>query len=289
MGFWIIVTAANLVVGALVGLCAVAGFLLPLVYTGPLGMEVTEGLALSFAAFILSGALGSANYRKAGSLDVAFGIRLSIGSLAGAILGVGLNLIIPEAAVKTLLYLVVLLSGISILLRKEKTKATKNLPREGQAIQEGQAAQESQTIQEGQAAQESQAVQEGQAAPKSIGISSNLPATLGLGFATGAICSMSGAGGPVLVMPLLVVFGIEVRTAVGVALFNSIFIGIPACIGYLSQCSGMKLLPVMAAALISHGIGVTFGSRNAVRINQVLLKKGIGVFSILIALWKLFG
>ena len=289
MGFWIIVTAANLVVGALVGLCGVAGFLLPLVYTGPLGMEVTESLALSFAAFILSGALGSANYRKAGSLDVAFGIRLSIGSLAGAILGVGLNLIIPEAAVKTLLYLVVLLSGISILLRKEKTKATKNLPREGETVQEGQAAKESQAIQEGQAAKESQAVQEGQAAPKSSGISSNLPATLGLGFATGAICSMSGAGGPVLVMPLLVVFGIEVRTAVGVALFNSIFIGIPACIGYLSQCSGMKLLPVMAAALISHGIGVTFGSRNAVRINQVLLKKGIGVFSILIALWKLFG
>ena len=289
MGFWIIVTAANLVVGALVGLCGVAGFLLPLVYTGPLGMEVTESLALSFAAFILSGALGSANYRKAGSLDVAFGIRLSIGSLAGAILGVGLNLIIPEAAVKTLLYLVVLLSGISILLRKEKTKATKNLPREGQAIQEGQTIQEGQAVQEGQAAKESQAVQEGQAASKSSGISSNLPATLGLGFATGAICSMSGAGGPVLVMPLLVVFGIEVRTAVGVALFNSIFIGIPACIGYLSQCSGMKLLPVMAAALISHGIGVTFGSRNAVRINQVLLKKGIGVFSILIALWKLFG
>ena len=289
MEFWIIVTAANLVVGALVGLCGVAGFLLPLVYTGPLGMEVTEGLALSFAAFILSGALGSANYRKAGSLDVAFGIRLSIGSLAGVILGVGLNLIIPEAAVKTLLYLVVLLSGISILLRKEKTKATKNLPREGQAIQEGQTIQEGQAVQEGQAAKESQAVQEGQAASKSSGISSNLPATLGLGFATGAICSMSGAGGPVLVMPLLVVFGIEVRTAVGVALFNSIFIGIPACIGYLSQCSGMKLLPVMAAALISHGIGVTFGSRNAVRINQVLLKKGIGVFSILIALWKLFG
>ncbi len=283
MGFWIIVTAANLVVGALVGLCGVAGFLLPLVYTGPLGMEVTESLALSFAAFILSGALGSANYRKAGSLDVAFGIRLSIGSLAGAILGVGLNLIIPEAAVKTLLYLVVLLSGISILLRKEKTKATKNPPRKGETTQEGQTAHESQTIQEGQATKESQA------APKSSGISSNLPATLGLGFATGAICSMSGAGGPVLVMPLLVVFGIEVRTAVGVALFNSIFIGIPACIGYLSQCSGMKLLPVMAAALISHGIGVTFGSRNAVRINQVLLKKGIGVFSILIALWKLFG
>lgn len=59
MVFWMIVMAANLVVGAFVGLTGVAGFLLPIVYTGPLGMGVTEGLALSFAAFIVSGALGS--------------------------------------------------------------------------------------------------------------------------------------------------------------------------------------------------------------------------------------
>ena len=110
--------AANLVVGALVGLCGVAGFLLPMFYTAGLGMSVTEGLALSFAAFILSGALGSFNYKKAGNLDVSFGLRLSAGSMAGAVLGVKLNLIIPEEQVKILLYVVVLLSGISILLRK---------------------------------------------------------------------------------------------------------------------------------------------------------------------------
>ena len=51
---------------------------------------------------------------------------------------------------------------------------------------------------------------------------------------------MSGAGGPVLVMPLLVVMGISVRTAVGVALFNSVFIGIPAVTGYLAQCDIKK-------------------------------------------------
>ena len=55
MVFWMIVMAANLGVGAFVGLTGVAGFLLPIVYTGPLGMGVTEGLALSFAAFIVSG------------------------------------------------------------------------------------------------------------------------------------------------------------------------------------------------------------------------------------------
>ena len=38
-----------------------------------------------------------------------------------AILGVKLNLIIPEEQVKVILYLVVLLSGISILVRKDES------------------------------------------------------------------------------------------------------------------------------------------------------------------------
>lgn len=250
MTFWLITAASNLIVGVLVGLTGVAGFLLPIVYTGPLGLGVAEGLALSFAAFIVSGALGSLNYKRAGNLDIPFGLRLSIGSFLGALLGVKLNLIIPEAAVKTLLYVVVLLSGISILLRKDKTG-------DGSS-------------------------------KKAYVISEHLPATLVLGFVTGAICSLSGAGGPVLVMPLLVVLGIGVRTAVGTALFNSVFIGIPACAGYMMQCSIREILPVMAAALVLHGIGVLYGSKHAVRINQGLLKKGIAVFSMIIAVWKLF-
>ena len=236
----LLTAAANLAVGALVGLCGVAGFLLPMFYTASLGMNVSEGLALSFAAFIVSGVLGSWNYKKAGNLDLAFGLRLSAGSLAGAVLGVKLNLIIPEEQVKMLLYLVVLLSGISILLRKDKEK-------EKQSNAEG------------------------------FSIEKNLPVTL------------SGAGGPVLVMPLLVVFGISIRTAVGVALFNSIFIGLPAVAGYLAQCDLMRLLPILLTALAAHAVGVYYGSKNAGRINQGILKKGVAVFSIVIAGCKLSG
>ena len=100
---------------------------------------------------------------------------------------------------------------------------------------------------------------------------------------------MSGAGGPVLVMPLLVVFGISIRTAVGVALFNSIFIGLPAVAGYLAQCDLMQLLPVLLTALAAHAVGVYYGSKNAGRINQGILKKGVAVFSIVIAGCKLSG
>lgn len=248
MEFWLITAGANLIVGALVGLTGVAGFLLPMLYTGALAMGVPEALSLSFAAFAVSGILGAYNYKKAGNLDVAFAIKLSVGSLLGAALGVRLNLIIPEDKVKLLLYLVVLLSGISILLRKDKTD---NQIKNGFLISE------------------------------------HLLATVALGFLTGAVCSLSGAGGPILVMPLLVVLGIPVRTAVGIALFNSVFIGIPAIIGYTAQCNLKSLLPIMAAALVAHGIGVCLGSKNAVRINQGILKKGVAVFSIAIALWKL--
>lgn len=261
MSFWLTVILSNFGVGGLVGLTGVAGFLLPIVYTGLLQMSVTQGLALSFAAFILSGALGSFNYKKAGNLDVSFGLRLSAGSLAGAVLGVKLNLIIPEEQVKILLYVVVLLSGISILLRKD-----------------------------GKAAETEKKAAAGAAGAKEKGfrLEEHLVPTLLLGFVTGLICALSGAGGPILVMPLLVVFGTGVRVAVGIALFNSIFIGIPACIGYMSQCDVPALLPVLAAALASHSVGVYLGSKNAVRINQGVLKRGIAVFSILIAVWKLF-
>ena len=106
---YVLTALANLLVGASVGLCGVAGFLLPMFYTTCLHMGVSESLALSFAAFVISGILGALNYKRAGNLDIPFGIRLSIGSLAGAIAGVKLNLVIPEEAVKILLYLVVLL------------------------------------------------------------------------------------------------------------------------------------------------------------------------------------
>lgn len=261
MNFWLTVIGSNFGVGGLVGLTGVAGFLLPIVYTGLLQMSVTQGLALSFAAFILSGALGAFNYKRAGNLDVSFGLRLSAGSLAGAILGVKLNLIIPEEKAKILLYVVVLLSGISILLRKD-----------GNALKTGKK-------KDGTTARENE---------KGNFLEEHLIPTLLLGFVTGIICALSGAGGPILVMPLLAVFGTGIRMAVGIALFNSIFIGIPACIGYMSQCDVPALLPVLAAALASHGVGVYLGSKNAVRINQGILKKGIAVFSIVIAVWKLF-
>lgn len=237
----------NLLVGVCVGLTGIAGFLLPMFYTGFLDMPSSEALALSFAAFLVSGVAGSVNYYKSGNLDLKAAGILSAGSFAGAVAGVKLNLLIPEETVKTILYLVVLLSGISILLRKEKKEEKEKKER------------------------------------KSTGL------YLILGIVTGAVCAASGAGGPVLVMPLLTLIGFPAHMAVGISLFDSIFIAMPAAAGYLYHVSSNKeiffILPVILAA---HGIGVIFGSKNATKIDQKLLKRIVAVASIVIAGIKLF-
>lgn len=272
----ILMLAVNLLVGLCVGLTGIAGFLLPMFYSGFLGFPSAVSLALSFAAFLVSGILGSVNYYRSGNLDLRTGLVLSAGSFLGAVLGVRLNLLIPESAIKTLLYLVVLSSGISILFREQRAARKEK----GTGVKK-------------------------EAAPAGSPLKHPFFYIL-LGLVTGAVCAASGAGGPVLVMPLLTICGFPAHTAVGIALFNSIFIALPAAWGYLQTAFALTAMadfpaaesPVLAAAtalhvlpllLLSHGAGVFTGSRFAVRINQKLLKTIVAAASILIACIKLSG
>lgn len=245
---YLIIVIANILIGGMIGLTGIAGFLLPMLYSGFLGMSTMQGLALSFFAFLISGVLGAYNYYRAKNLDLKLAVWISIGSFIGAIGGVRLNLLIEEGMVKKILYLVVLLSGISILLRKEVSE-------------------------------EKEKDQSEQKIPPVF--------WLIFGAVTGLICAISGAGGPILVMPLLVVLKVPVRTAVGIALFDSIFIAIPSSIGYAMGCRIQDLILLLPLSLISHGIGVWAGSRNPALIRPDILKKGVAVFSVLLAIFKL--
>ena len=247
----IIIGAANMAVGGCIGICGIAGFLLPMLYTGGLGFDVTYALALSFLAFLVSGVIGSRNYYKAGNLDIKMSVKLGIGSLIGAVGGVFLQSMIEKNTAKTILYLVVLFSGASILVRMWNEKRQKK---------------------------NTEDVVSNDSAEKSI--TDNVVFLVLLGIVTGAICSLSGAGGPVLVMPLLVACGVSARIAVGVALFDSVFIAVPACIGYLSRIDWMGVLGLLVLIIITHGVGVWLGSRFAGKVPVNGLKLFVAVFSV---------
>lgn len=240
--------AVCLAVGLLIGWSGVAGFLLPILFVNYNRLTTGQALALSFLCFAISGAIGAFNYRRKGQLDLRVGLFLGLGSLAGAALGAAANQLLPSSAVKALLYVVVLLSGLSILLRQLAARRQKK-----------------------------------PAAPRPLRPGALVP----LGLATGALCALSGAGGPIVVMPLLVALGAPAKEAVGIALLDSVFIALPALGVYGSQggFSGLWLMALLCAA--AHGVGVALGSATSQLVPQEGLKRGVAVFSICFSLYML--
>lgn len=241
---WIALAAFG--VGVSIGICGVAGFLLPIFFLGVCGYNAQESLFLSFGCFLISGALGAMNYNRRGELPAKAALPLGISSLCGSLIGALVGQFYVSSHVKTVLYIVVLLSGIMIFVQEflgRKKNTAERIP------------------------------------DKRI--------LIPLGLITAVICALSGAGGPVLVMPLLVVLGMSVRTAVGTALFDSVFIAIPAIVVYGSKGFSTQLLLPMTVAFLAHAAGILLGSRIAANVPQKPLKWGIGVFSILFSIWML--
>lgn len=267
--FVVLVTfLGNFVVGGLIGICGIAGFLLPMMYAGLLGFPVGQSLALSFLAFFVSGAIGSYNFHKQGNLDIRFSLIIGAGSFVGGLLGVKLNALVTPFQAKILLYLVVLLSGLSILLRREKPGRNTGNARGAGNSDTGTAA------------------PSGHSVPTDGLLGSRVFVVL-FGFVTGAICSLSGAGGPVLVMPLLVALGMPVHMSIGIALFDSVFIALPACAGYMMQCDLSQIGMLILITVVAHGAGVVLGSSNAHKIKQGPLKMGVAVFSICLSIYMI--
>ena len=53
MEYLITIVIANVLIGGMIGMTGIAGFLLPMLYSGFLGMPSVQGLALSFFAFLI--------------------------------------------------------------------------------------------------------------------------------------------------------------------------------------------------------------------------------------------
>lgn len=240
--------------GACIGLTGIAGFLLPIFYVSVLALDPIEALALSFAAFVVSGCLGWPAYRASGDLPLRACGWLCAGSLVGAVLGVLVGLALPAEVLTVILYLVVLGSGTTVLVRMR--------PRAGA----------------------------GADAPAPADPARPAAVYVAVGLVTAVICAASGAGGPVLVVPLLMLLGFSPRSAVGMSLLDSVAIGIPSAVGYFAGGSiGPEVWGLIAPALIGHAVGTVAGSRNAHRINANVLKAVVAVGSIGVALFKLAG
>lgn len=108
-----------------------------------------------------------------------------------------------------------------------------------------------------------------------------------IGFVTATICALTGAGGPILLVPILVSLGVNIRVAVGIGLLNSIVIAFPSIFGYFAHANVQALSPLIIASLIGTAIGIITGSRLANKVPIPQLKIGIALLTILSSIYML--
>ncbi len=244
---------AGLLIGFLVGGTGIGGFLLPVILTGALAFPVRSAFTLSFIAFTVSGIAGAWFYWKAGNLDIRRALLLSAGSVPGAWIGVTFNSSLPVTAVTLVLYSFIFLSSLFILFRRRKGKK-----------------------------------EEKESSPRF-----HSPLLLvSLGFITAAFCSFAGAGGPILVIPILSLFGLHPKESVGTALLNSVFIGLTASLGYSLEMGG-EILILALIEIIAVSVGALAGNRffrnMEVRLFSIVIAAAAGTSSLFLLLRVLTG
>lgn len=233
----------NFVIGILIGVSGIAGFVLPMTYVGFLHFDPTLSLCLSFLAFIVSGAISTVQYRKKRVLRMDIGKYMALGCIIGSILAVYVSNFLPTKAIKFLMYLIILFSGARLLTKqKESTSSRKGIP----AI------------------------------------------LCFLGILVSLLCTLSGAGGPVILVPLLLNYNLNILESIATSLFLSVFIAVPSFFGYLFLIEPSKVLPWMILIVISHGLGCLLGNRMVDKIKIDQLKKGIGWATVCISVYMIF-
>ncbi|MBN2861193.1 MAG: sulfite exporter TauE/SafE family protein [Sphaerochaetaceae bacterium] len=212
---------SNLLIGFLVGGTGIGGFLLPVMLTGLMAFPVREAFTLSFIAFTVCGVAGAWFHWKDGNLDVRRALIISAGSIPGALLGVRLNTMMPVTVIAVFLYGFILLSSISLLVKKPSGHTRER------------------------------------ALPWFLHSSRALGV---MGFFTSAFCTFAGAGGPILVIPILTLSGLDPKESVGTALLNSVFIGLTASFGY-SLHTGPRMFSFAIVVITAVTIGALAGHR----------------------------
>lgn len=114
-------------------------------------------------------------------------------------------------------------------------------------------------------------------------------ALLAVGLVAGFLSGLVGIGGGIIIVPVLVYYGFSQQLAQGTVLFMFLLpIGILGVMNYYQKgYVDFKTAFIIGSTFVA---GSYFGSRLAVSVDQMLLKKIFGVFIILIGLklliWK---
>lgn len=228
----LLVMAAALLAGGLIGAVGVGGVLIAPLLVLLAGYDVHQAVAIASWSFMFTGVAGTLSYARRGSINWPVAAWLIAGVLPAAVLGALVNTRVPATSVTVIIAVLVVASGLRELMpRSPRTHTTGEWP--------------SKTM------------------------------LLLLGALVGFGSALTGTGGPVLLIPLLMLTGMQVLNVIGVAQAIQLPVAAFASLGYL--LFGQIDLPVATALGLTQAAGVMLGARLAHRLNPVQLRRLVAV------------
>lgn len=244
----LLLAAVGLLGGAAIGAVGPGGVFVTIALFLLLPLTPAEVAGTASATFVGTGLIGSAVYRHSGEFSTVparkMVLVLCVSSLAGAPLGARLNAVLPAAAFGNLLAAFVGTLG-AIIVYREVAGLHQTAWFTGAA-------------------------------------NWTRHLTLaGTGFGVSVTGAMLGVGGPILLVPILVVLGVPTLIAVGASQVQSVIIAAGATVTYASVGAVLGWLVLLVG--IPQLVGVWLGWRLAHRVNDRLLRTGLGVLLVVTA------
>lgn len=239
------------IVGVLLTSVGASGFLTTVSLYLFTSLSPAEVAGTASASFVPFGVLGALAYYRSGELATRpwsrIAVVMSATGLIGALAGTGLNAFLPVRAFELALGIVVAFAGVLLLYRESGTGADSVTPKLDPNRLAGYAAYGA------------------------------------IGGAIGAIGGLLGLGGPALAVPSLVLLGVSIRAAVGIAQLQLVFISGAATVGYLIRDA--VSVPLLALVGIPQLGGAFVGWVVAHRTPERRLRSGLAVVLVLVGIY----
>ena len=223
-----------LVIGVVMGISGIGGFLLPPLLLMIYEIALNEAILLGLGAQILIYAASFYFYRREGRVNFTVSGLLIAGSVPGVLLGFLASINLSGELLANILAAVLVLLTLIILFPDSLQQRLARFLSGGERTQD---------------------------ADDEL-LSMQLLFLAGVGFTAGVMASLVGVGGPVITVPLLMAMGYKARVSVGTSIFTGIFVVLTAFLfHFFYQQISFSLL--LAVGFIS-----AFGSAGGAAIND---------------------
>jgi uncharacterized protein len=216
-------------VGVLIGGVGVGGVLLAPALITVATLDTHAAVATSSWAFLFTGAIGTWQHARHGTIPWSLVRNLTVGALPAAAAGVLANQFLPAQVILVLIAVTALFAGINAL---RPAKAT---------------------------------------APRPLGTAVPIGAGAMVGFGS----ALTGTGGPILLVPLLLILGVTPLVAVAAGQVIQVPIVAVASLGYLT--TGAVHVQLGSALGIAAAAGVMVGSVAVRRARPAQLRAAVGL------------